>query len=68
MEGIVSEGRWMTLVPEVWDTVVTPCECCGQVVARRLWIVDVDGAERRFCGARCEELYRTYVVARSEEQ
>ena len=58
----------MTLAPEVWDTVVTPCECCGQVVARRLWIVNVDGAERRFCSTRCEELYRTYVVARSEDQ
>ena len=55
-------GRWVQLHPEIWDTVVTPCDCCGQVVARRLWIADVEGAERRFCSTRCEELYRTYVV------
>jgi hypothetical protein len=58
-------GRWVQLSPEIWDTVVTPCDCCGQVVARQLWIADVDGCERRFCSTRCEELFRTYVVART---
>ena len=47
---------------QIWDTVITPCDCCGQVVAKRLWVVDVDGEERRFCSTRCEELYRTHVV------
>ncbi len=55
-------GRWEEIHPEIWDTVVTPCDCCGQVVARRLWIVEVDNTDRRFCSTRCEELYRTYVV------
>jgi branched-chain amino acid aminotransferase len=58
-------GRWEEIHPEIWDTVVTPCDCCGQVVARRLWIVEVDNTERRFCSTRCEELYRTYVVGRT---
>jgi hypothetical protein len=57
-------GRWQTLAPQVWETVVTPCECCGQVVAKRLWVVSVDDVERRFCGPECEALYRDYVVAR----
>jgi hypothetical protein len=47
---------------QVWETVVTPCDCCGQVVAKRLWVTDVDGTERRFCGPACEELYRRYVA------
>jgi hypothetical protein len=51
----------------VWETVVTPCECCGQVVARRLWVADVEGAERRFCSPACEQLYRTYVLARGRD-
>ena len=55
-------GEWVQLRPEIWDTVVTPCDCCGQVVARQLWVVDVEGVQRRFCSTRCEELYRTYVV------
>ncbi|HEX5195032.1 MAG TPA: hypothetical protein VFW09_19715 [Solirubrobacteraceae bacterium] len=58
----MATGRWVELRPEIWDTVVTPCDCCGQVVARRLWVADVDGVQRRFCSTRCEALYRTYVV------
>lgn len=55
-------GRFEPLVTQVWETVVTPCDCCGQVVARRLWVVEVEGEERRFCGPECEELYRGYVL------
>jgi hypothetical protein len=55
-------GRWQPLRPQVWETVVTPCDCCGQVVAKRLWVVDVEGASRRFCGPDCEQLYREYVL------
>ena len=59
-----ASGSWRTLRPQVWETVVTPCECCGQVVAKRLWVVDVDGEERRFCTPECEQLYRDYVLGR----
>jgi hypothetical protein len=55
-------GSWEPIRPQVWETVVTPCGCCGQVVAKRLWKVEIDGVERRFCGTECEELYRTYVL------
>jgi hypothetical protein len=58
-------GRWEPIEPQVWETVITPCECCGQVVPRRLWIADVDGAERRFCSPACEELYRSYLLPRT---
>jgi hypothetical protein len=68
MSATAAEGRWEPIVMQVWDTVVTPCDCCGQVVARRQWVVAVDGAERRFCGPDCEQLYRSYVVpARAAE-
>jgi hypothetical protein len=55
-------GVWIELTPQVWETVVTPCDCCGQVVAKRLWKVEVEGVERRFCGEPCEQLYREYVL------
>jgi hypothetical protein len=61
---VVSPGRWQPIETQVWEVNVTPCECCGQIVARRLWIADVDGSERRFCGPPCEELYRRYVLKR----
>jgi hypothetical protein len=59
-------GTWRPLNPQVWETVVTPCDCCGQVVAKQLWVVEVAGEEKRFCGPACEELYRDYVVSRKE--
>lgn len=57
-------GEWEPIRTQVWETVVTPCECCGQVVATRLWKVELDGETYRFCGPECEDLYRTYVLAR----
>jgi hypothetical protein len=59
-------GEWEPVTTQVWETVVRPCECCGQVVAKRLWKVDVEGNELRFCGPACEELYRTYVQPRRQ--
>ena len=32
-------GRWQEQHPAVWETVVTPCDCCGQVVARQDTII-----------------------------
>ena len=55
-------GHWVELRPAVWETVVRACDCCGQVVPKRLWVVDVEGSERRFCGTECESLYRSYVL------
>ena len=57
-------GMWREQTPAVWETVVTPCDCCGQVVAKRLWIVEIDGGERRFCSPECEALFREYVLPR----
>jgi hypothetical protein len=50
-------GRWEEIKHEIWDTVVTPCDCCGQVVARHMWIAEVNGVQRQFCSPGCEELY-----------
>ena len=60
-------GTWRPLHPQVWETVVTPCDCCGQVVAKQLWVVEVAGEESAASADRaCEELYRDYVVSRKE--
>ena len=55
-------GAWAPIEMQVWETSVTPCDCCGQVVARRLWVAEVEGAEHRFCSPACEDLYRAYVL------
>ena len=59
-----ASGRWVELQPAVWETVVRACACCGQVTARRMWVVPVEGVERSFCSQACEELYRAYVLPR----
>ncbi len=28
----------------------------------RLWIAEIEGRQRRFCGVACEQLYRDYVL------
>jgi hypothetical protein len=55
-------GRWEPIVTQVWETVVTPCDCCGQVVAKRLWVAEVDGDVHHFCSPECEALYNSYVI------
>lgn len=60
----MTTSRWEDIRTQVWDTIVIPCEACGQVVPKRLWVAEVDGVERRFCSTRCEEIYRSYVVGR----
>jgi hypothetical protein len=34
-------------------------DLCGQIIPRRLWVAEVDGAENTFGGPNCEHLYRT---------
>jgi hypothetical protein len=58
----MSDGRWQPIVTQSWEVNVTPCECCGQVVARQLWLAEVAGEKHRFCSPACEDLYRTYVL------
>jgi hypothetical protein len=61
-------GAWEPIETQVWDTVITPCDCCGQVVAARLWKAEVGGEQHRFCGERCEELYRSHVLPQREAE
>ena len=62
-------GSWEPIHTEVWDTVVTPCDCCGQVVVRRRWIAEISGERRQLCSQECEALYRRYIMKeRTEEQ
>jgi hypothetical protein len=63
----MAAGAWEPVRPQVWETVVTPCDCCGQVVAKQLWVVEVEGERRRFCGPECERLYREYVLPRRRQ-
>jgi hypothetical protein len=58
-------GQWQPITTQIWETVVTPCDCCGQVVAKRIWVVELEGEDMRFCSPVCEELYRSYVLPKA---
>jgi hypothetical protein len=62
VEWLIVSGVWQEIEVAIWETNVTPCDCCGQVVAKRLWVIEIEGAEQRFCGEECEELFRRYVL------
>ncbi len=55
-------GRLGGADAEVWETVVTPCDCCGQVVAKRSGGWRSRASSGVSAAAACEELYREYVL------
>lgn len=40
------------------------CRLCGQPIAGRHWVADVDGERHAFCDPAHEETYRTYWLPR----
>jgi hypothetical protein len=51
---------------ESWNQIsVRYCDVTGQLLPRRYWYFRDDGREFHVRDPHCEELYRTYIVARS---
>lgn len=53
-------GKWEETNTSWYQLQLVYCDLCGKVIPRRLWVVDVDGEQKRFCDEHCEELYRGY--------
>ena len=56
-----SGGRWERLSGDWWQTDVTNCEFCGQVIPRDIWRA---GDGHQFCSPACDEQFRTYWLPR----
>ena len=54
-------GHWEQRTVDWWETNVINCSLCGQMIPREVWVSD-EGL--RFCGERCEGLYRSYWLPR----
>lgn len=55
-----SVGRWTEINTTWYQLQLVYCDLCGQVIPRRLWVVEIDGVPTQFCSPRCELLYRSY--------
>lgn len=53
-------GRWEVLELPWYETNITNCSLCGKMIPHRMWIVEVDDEERKFCNSDCEQLYLEY--------
>jgi hypothetical protein len=60
----VSDGRWEEIEISYRDNEGSYCACCGKHVARRLYVVNIAGAARRFCSTDCADLYEWYWLPR----
>ena len=55
---------WKELERRWHETGVQNCMLCGRLIPRRVWVVEIDGAEVAFCSVDCEGLYRSYWLPR----
>ncbi|MHB1006051.1 MAG: hypothetical protein ACYC3S_10470 [Chloroflexota bacterium] len=53
-------GRWKANTQTWYETNVLNCSLCGQMIPSRIWVAEVDGKERMFCGPGCEDQYHSY--------
>lgn len=53
-----ASGEWRRRAFAWYEMPDAHCELCGRPLARRVWIATASGAERAFCGAECELLWR----------
>jgi len=53
-------GEWRDTNTAWYKLQLVYCSLCGQVIPRRIWVADVDGEQKIFCGEACEHLYRDY--------
>jgi hypothetical protein len=58
---------WREIERRWHDTGVQNCTLCGRLIPRRVWIVEIDGAEFAFCSVDCEGLYRSYWLPRYKD-
>jgi ribosomal protein L24E len=57
-------GYWEEIVREWWETSITNCSLCGQMIPSKVWIVEEGGRKLMLCSPDCERLYRRYWVPR----
>ena len=53
-------GKWQETNRRWYHLQLVYCDLCGKVIPRRLWVAAIDGQQKTFCDAQCEQLYRDY--------
>lgn len=60
-----AEGHWEQLGSDWWETSVTNCQLCGQVIPRDVW---VSAAGVQFCSRECDDRYYDYWLPRHSQR
>jgi hypothetical protein len=55
-------GYWEQTHAQWHEMEMVYCDVCGLILPKNLWIAEVDGNRRVFCGPGCERLYHEYVA------
>ena len=58
-------GHWEQLKADWWQTDVTNCQLCGQVIPRDVW---VSASGIRFCSVECDDRHHDYWLPRQADQ
>ena len=58
-------GHWEEHKGDWWQTSVTNCQLCGQVVPRDVW---VSAGGMRFCSVECDDRYHDYWLPRHADR
>jgi hypothetical protein len=54
-------GRWQEMNLPWYETNILNCSLCGKMIPHRIWVVEMDGGEKKeFCSPECEQLYKEY--------
>ncbi len=53
-------GEWEEVSISYRDIDGHYCACCGKHVPRYMYVADIDGARKRFCGPDCADVYQWY--------
>jgi hypothetical protein len=53
-------GYWKKLEIPWYETQYIYCELCGKMLAGDIWVAEVYGESKLFCGPHCEDTFHWY--------
>jgi hypothetical protein len=61
-------GHWKEVEPSYLGAYFVHCQTCGKMIPRHVWVEEICGDEKDFCGTQCAELYVSYWLPKYGEK